>query len=464
MLRLMSRPARRVSSVDVLASAVHRVVPSALGRVVDQARLDVGTIAADLRGERRRPFSTPSRPPLCAPDLGQIDPIFHALPSVLRSPYTLLRGDLGMLARELRGERVSPVHPRKAAARKSESRAVVRKLEIVERIDETADALTLVLREPSGAPLAFEAGQFLTLHVAIDGVVHKRAYSLCSVPGALHAAITIKRIAGGRVSELLHRTARAGGSIEVLGPSGQFVAPAASGPRHWVLFAGGSGITPIISLAETALLTEPDAKLTLIYGNRSRADVIFFSRLERLVREHGARLRVVHVWEQGGERTGVLDRAHVDALIDELDLVRDGSPTEHFVCGPQPMMDAVSAALVGRGVASSAIRQERFVSPGALRVDRALPTEAVTVTLRRRGKAVPLTVLPNQTVLEAALASGVSVPFSCSMGGCAACACTLVDGEMALEEPNCLTERERSEGKVLTCVGRPLGPVTLEVP
>jgi ring-1,2-phenylacetyl-CoA epoxidase subunit PaaE len=464
----MTRPARRVSSVDVVASAVHRVVPSALGRVVDQARLDVNTLAADLRGDRQRTFSTPSRPPERAADLADVDPIFHALPSMLRAPYTLLRGDLGMLARDFRGERTSPVHPR--PARKLERKAITlapRQLEIVERIDETADAFTLVLREPSGAPFSFDAGQFLTLHVSIDGVIHKRAYSLCSVPGEVTAAITIKRIAGGLVSEHLHRSARAGASIDVLGPSGHFVASPSSEPRRLVFFAGGSGITPVIALLETALLREPTANVTLVYGNRARADVIFFSRLASLVARHGDRLSLIHVWEEGGERTGRLDEPTVAGLLEELAL--HGESAEHFVCGPLPMMDAVQKVLLARGVDPRRIHQERFQSPGVLTVGRPLPTEPVIVTLSwrgegRRGQQVPLTVLPNQTVLEAALANGVSLPFSCSMGGCAACACSLVEGEMALEEPNCLTDAERQDRKVLTCVGRPLGPVTLEVP
>lgn len=463
----MTRPFRPVSSVDVLASVVHRVVPSALGRVVDQARLDVSTIAADLRGDRPRTFSTPSRPPVRATELADVDPIFHALPSMLRTPYTLLRGDLGMLARELRGERVSPVHPRPKVERRAHRKAITlapRQLEVVERIEQTADAFTLVLREPSGAPLSFEAGQFLTLHVPIDGVIHKRAYSLCTVPSEPSAAITIKRIAGGRVSEHLHRTMRAGASLQVLGPSGHFVAPAPSGPRHLVFFAGGSGITPVISLAETALLREPGATVTLVFGNRGRADVIFAARLAALEASHPNRLSLIHVWEEGdgAHHTGRLDAPMVRSIL--ASMPTEPGDAEHFVCGPQPMMDAVVDALRARGVASARIHQERFRSPGAVTDARALPTEAVTVTLRRRGKAVPLTVLPNQTVLEAALAGGVSIPFSCSMGGCAACACTLVEGEMALEEPNCLTEAERAERKVLTCVGRPLGPVTLEVP
>lgn len=463
----MIRPLRPVRSVDVLASVVHRVVPRALGRVVDQARLDVTALASGLRENRPRAFSSPSHPAEHALELADVDPIFHVLPSTLRTPYTVLRGDLGMLARELGGERISPVHPRREVNTTESRRAITlapRQLEVVERIDETADALTLVLREPSGAPLSFEPGQFLTLHVAIEGVVYKRAYSLCTVPGELTSAITIKRIEGGRVSEHLHRTMRAGSSLRVLGPSGQFVAPAPRGPRHLVFFAGGSGITPVISLAETALLREPSAKVTLVFGNRGRADVIFFARLAALEARYGERFSLIHVWEEGdgAHYPGRLDEATTRSIL--ASLPPDTGDTEHFVCGPQPMMDAVVSALGALGVARERIHQERFQSPGTLTSTRALPTEAVTVTLSRRGQRAALTVLPGQTVLEAALADGVSLPFSCSMGGCAACACTLLDGEMVLEEPNCLTEAERGERKVLTCVGRPLGPVTLEVP
>lgn len=471
------RHARRVTSVDVLASAVHRVVPSALGRVVDQARLDLNTLASGLRGDREPTFSTPSRPPLRAQVIDDVDPLFHALPSALRSPYTVLRGDLRMLARELRGERTSPVVPR-PARRLDRAPAIVlapRRLEIAALTKETDEGLSISLREPSGMRLSFEPGQFLTVHVSIDGVVHKRAYSLSSTPSDALATITIKRIEGGLVSSYLHRAFASGqlavgGALEVLGPSGNFLAAPASLPRHLVFFAGGSGITPIASILGTVLSSEPGTRATLVYGNKRERDIFFRDRLEALASAHPDRLRVVHVLEEASPlaaRVGRPDAALLEGLLDEHAILQRASgeaPAEYFVCGPRPMMDAVRSVLLARGVSPSLIHEERFQSPGVRRAASSLPTAPVAVTLKKRGQTIALTVAPNQTVLEAALASGVALPFSCSMGGCAACKCTAVEGEMEMEEPNCLTDAERAARQVLTCVGRPLGNVTLEVP
>lgn len=460
----------RVRTVDVLASAVHRVVPAPIGRLVDQARLDLGMLSREVLGERAPSYSSPTEPLRHAVDLRDVDPVFHALPGALRGAYTLLRGDLGMLARELRGDRTSPVVTRPARPVAPASPAIVpRRVEVVAITRETDDALTFTLREPSGAPLAFRAGQFLTVHVPIDGVVHKRAYSLSSAPGRA-PTITIKRIAGGRVSNHLHRTVEVGAVLDVLGPSGAFVPEPATLPRHLVLWAGGSGVTPIASILEHALATEPATRATLVLGNRTAPDVIFAARLATLASEHADRLRIVHLLEDGelpaGARRGRPDEATVSALCDVLAL-GDRAPgevaIEHYSCGPALMMAAVRAALMARGVPAASLREERFQSPGQAPAT-ALPTTRSTVTVRRRGRTASLTVLPGQTVLEAAVAAGVGVPFSCAMGGCAACRCTVTEGAMVMDEPNCLTDGERAAGHVLTCVGRPMGDVTLEVP
>lgn len=484
-------PARRVTSVDVLASAMHRVAPAALGRVIDQARLDLNSLASEAWGEREPSFSTPSRPPVEATEIADVDPLFHLLPSGLRPSYTLLRGDLSMLVSELRGERTSPLVPRAPArldrarldrARLARMGAIEpsreltpRALEVVSLTLETDDALSIGLR--ADGPFSFVPGQFLTVHVPIEGLVHKRAYSISSTgsSGDAHPTITVKRIAGGKVSGHLHDAFRAGtlaiGSrLAVLGPSGHFVAVPASVPRHLVFFAGGSGITPIASIITSVLASEPGTRVTLIYGSRSERDIIFRARLAELSLAYPDRFRLEHVLEASdgsiAARVGRPDTALLEALWDELALgvrLPGEAPSEHFVCGPRPMMDAVRACLLAHGVAKTAIHEERFQSPGTS-MSSALPDVPVTVTLKKRGLSQPFSVPPQKTVLEAALAAGVAMPFSCAMGGCAACKCTVVSGEMQMDEPNCLTDEEKAAHQVLTCVGRPMGDVTLEVP
>jgi len=340
---------------------------------------------------------------------------------------------------------------------------------------ETSDAVSLVLEDPRGAPLRFAPGQFFTLHVRIAGEVHKRAYSASSSSldeGRFN--VTIKRVHDGRVSRHLVANARAGDILEVQGPSGAFAPSPADGPRVLVLIGGGSGITPLVSIARTLLASEPDTRIVLVYGNRGIEDVIFKDALDALVSEHApqgesaggmARFVVRHVLEQpppgwsGG--TGRLD---ADALSRELDVLGepDSAHVEYFLCGPAPMMTGARAFLEGRGVTPARIREERFVSAHAASGSTA--TGPLTVTVRLGGSDHALVVAPGRTVLDTALDAGVEMPFSCTVGGCGTCRVRLTTGTVAMDEPNCLSLQERTEGYVLACVSRPTSPCTLEVP
>jgi ring-1,2-phenylacetyl-CoA epoxidase subunit PaaE len=301
----------------------------------------------------------------------------------------------------------------------------------------------------------------------------RRAYSLAgpAVAGAPRL-VTVKRIADGRVSNHLNDLVKEGQLLPVLGPSGHFtledaerdlaergLAPA----EHLVLIAAGSGITPIRSLVETALETRPELRLTLIYGNRSEADVIFRDRFAELVAAHPERLTALHVLEHAegntlGATPGLLVREVIEAKLEGI----DPSETLYFVCGPAPVMDAARDALVARGVDEARIREERFQNPER-RTDAPLPADAQLVLVRTGRGEREITVEPGKTILEAGLAGGADLPFSCAMGGCGACRVRLVSGDVFMDEPNCLSTREKSEGYVLACVGRPTTSCVVEV-
>jgi ferredoxin-NADP reductase len=271
------------------------------------------------------------------------------------------------------------------------------------------------------------------------------------------------------VSRHLVGHAHEGDAIDVLGPSGAFTPAPARGARLLVLVGGGSGITPLSSIARTLLASEPETRIALVYGNVALEDVIFKESLDALAGEHpGAphRFRVRHVLEQpppgwtGG--TGRLDGA---ALARELDALDDPDlpGAEYFLCGPAPMMAANRACLEQRGVAPSRIREERFVSAHAVPGAPA-STKAHEVTLRMRGGERRVIVGGGRTILETALDAAVDMPFSCAVGGCGTCRVRLAAGSVAMDEPNCLSADERAAGYVLACVSRPTSPCTLEVP
>jgi ferredoxin-NADP reductase len=235
--------------------------------------------------------------------------------------------------------------------------------------------------------------------------------------------------------------AEVGMRLQVLGPSGEFTAGVGAG-RHLVAIAGGSGITPIMSIARSVLAAEPESRVTLVYGNRTEADVIFAAELARMMAASGGRFAVEHVL---GERMEVACVADADG---------------YFVCGPEPMMVAARARLLAMGVDAARIKEERFSAPA--RRQEAQVTSAQPVTIRRAGVAMDVIVPAGQTLLDAGLAAGVPMKLSCAMGGCGACAVRLTAGEVVMDEPNCLGDAERARGLVLACVARPLSPCTVE--
>ncbi|HTF36233.1 MAG TPA: ferredoxin--NADP reductase [Myxococcota bacterium] len=324
-----------------------------------------------------------------------------------------------------------------------------RSLRVAHVIEETPSTKTFVLEpaHPDGTPLLYHAGQHLIVVVDVDGVSHRRCYSFSTSPlSGDPPAITVKRLAGGRVSNVLHDELQAGDTLRVTEPAGSFTLDfAAQAPRRYVLVAGGVGITPLVSLAETILRAEPQSQVTLLFGNRSVEEICFRGRLAALAATFPKSLTVRHVLEQPplgwDESAGRLDGARVLNLLGSLDA------DLYLLCGPQAMMESVTAALRGAGVDADRIRSERFTY--AATGSREIPTQPRGVLFAASGKVA--TAQPGQTLLQAANSAGVALPFSCTMGGCGACKVRLKGGSVVMSEPNCLTERERDEGFVLTC-------------
>lgn len=466
----MSERTRPPTRVDVAARLVASALPRRLTPTIDRLRLDVQALGRAVRGEKTSPIVRgPDAEPRPAA-LEDISPVDHLLPRPWAERAKQTRRDVDMVWSSFFGTKPSPlVARRKVASREPAPLAALstRELRIERIVRETEDAVSIYLARPDGERIEFRAGQFFTVEVEVDGQRLRRAYSLASAALPGHAPhITVKRIADGRVSGHLHRNARVGDRLAVFGPSGAFtVEPDPRRKRRLVCIAGGSGITPIASIVATILTTEPESRIDLIYGNRRLEDVIFRERLEALVASEPSRFRVAHVLEHPpgdfpcGE--GLLTRDVVDAQLDAL-AIEEHEDVAYFVCGPTPMMDAVDAALRARNVPPSRIHRELFFRPEE-RKDVARPTAPQIVTIRKNGKDHRIFASPEQTLLEAGLSAGIAMPFSCAMGGCAACRVHLVSGEVDSEEPNCLSASEREAGYVLTCVSRACSAVTLEV-
>ncbi|MCA9658609.1 MAG: ferredoxin--NADP reductase, partial [Myxococcales bacterium] len=347
-----------------------------------------------------------------------------------------------------------------------------REVEVVERIQECADAVTLVLADPRGGAFEYEPGAFFTLLLEEGGEELRRAYSASSIAGRVdRLALTIKRVDGGRVSTYLNDQVKVGDRLRLLGPSGAFtITPEAAAARRLVLIGGGSGITPLMAMIRALLAVEAETEIALIYGNREPRAIIFREALADLAAAHPGRLHLRHVVEADGDEPGFVaarGRLDRDGLTPELaalpwpKVLVDG----WYVCGPEPMLHAARVCLDDLEIAGERRHEERFTAPRR-RGDASTRAKVATpVTIRRRGEERGATVIvpPGATLLEAARAAGQDLPFSCAVGGCGACRVKVVVGDVAMDEPNCLTAEERAAGFALTCCGAPAGPCTIEV-
>ena len=376
-----------------------------------------------------------------------------------------MRRDVEMLWKGIRGEKPEPFSSRPKVDRSQAAPFAGRRLQIAEVRRETANAVSLVLEDPFGTPTPFEAGQFFTITwppKSRPGEVmfEKRAYSgSSSALDPSRITITVKRVEGGAVSNAINDTAKVGEVVEILGPSGHFTVPEAV--EELVLIGGGSGITPLMSIARTVLASRESARITLLFGNRNHDEIIFHADIQAMEQEHGERFRVRHALEQPSDRVsathGRLDEETVQL---EIDAISPGPNASFFICGPEPMMEAAERALETRGVAKERVKTERFVT--LRRVDLPARTEhEASVVIA--GTPHTVAVGGMETLLEAGLRTGVAMPFSCTVGGCAACRVRLREGSVTMDEPNCLTPDEVADGYVLACVSRLNGPVVVEV-
>jgi len=341
-------------------------------------------------------------------------------------------------------------------------------LRVAEIVPETSEANSIRFAIPADLrdKFAFKAGQHLTLRATINGDEVRRNYSLCTAPDDQDWMVTVKRIGGGVFSNWVGDHLKSGDDVDVMQPHGSFTTEFdASKSRHLVGIAGGSGITPVISLIKTLLRSEANSRFTLLYGNRDSSSVIFLEALAGLKDKYLGRLELYHFLdaeEQDIELfNGMLDRVRCDDAI--LSLVPDAAEvSDWFICGPGPMMDAAEGALLDRNIPKERIHIERFTADrpaeALAREIAELQTKAegvtVAVTLDGRTRKVAFT---QGNILDSARASGLPAPFACKAGVCATCRAKVTSGKVEMAVHYGLTDEEVAEGYVLTCQSVPLG-------
>jgi ring-1,2-phenylacetyl-CoA epoxidase subunit PaaE len=319
-------------------------------------------------------------------------------------------------------------------------------LKVKELIKESINAVSVVfeIAEDMKAAFSYKAGQYLTLKTTVSGEEIRRAYSLSSCPETdSDLKVSVKKVEGGKMSTYLCESLKVGDELDVMVPQGTFVNEGAK--EKLVLFAAGSGITPIISILKSEL-NKGNQKISLFYGNRSEEETMFKAELEALA--NSSSLDVSFFYSKDSSR---LDASKVKNLVNAND------NADYFICGPEGMIAATKEGLESASIDSKAIHIEYFGSPKTEKpkTEAVVSGEVNEVTLILDGESHQVTLNPQETILEAGERIGIDPPFSCQSGVCTTCMAKVMQGEVEMENNFGLGEDEVEDGFVLTCICTP---------
>jgi len=323
----------------------------------------------------------------------------------------------------------------------------------------TEDSVTITFEIPDGLRDVYDfvQGQHVSVRCRVAGDELRRNYSICTAAGSGVLRIAVKRLEGGAFSSYAHARLRAGDVLEVMTPTGRFqtaLDPARS--RHHAFIAAGSGITPVLSLLATTLAVEPRSRVTLLYGNRTTASIMFLEELCDLKNRHPARFHLVHVLSR--------ERQEAELLSGRLD---PAGVDEWFVCGPRAMIEGARATLAGRGVEAAHIHSELFhagADPSPPPPPAAVAEGISRVTVMLDGRSSSFELAPDgERILDATLRVRPDAPFACRDGVCGTCRARVLEGAVIMDRNHALEREEVDTGFVLACQSHPASPtVTLD--
>lgn len=343
------------------------------------------------------------------------------------------------------------------------------KLKVDKITRETEDAVSIRFLVPPHLKdkFIYKPGQFLTFREDINGQDIRRSYSVCSSPYLdTMPTVAVKQVEDGRMSTFMNRQLKEGDLIDAMPPLGNFVVePDESKQRHFVLFGGGSGITPLRSIALTILHFEPKSRVVLIYANRDENSVIFKDDLDNLEQEFGDRFRVITSYDippvNWDGLSGFLTEEKISNIL-STEFPTIALRSEYYICGPGPMMEVVKNGLLKAGVDSHSIHTEYFTAAtkavhesDAPEYEEELSTDH-QIKVELYGDVHEIVVKKKQTILSAAQDAGLDPPYSCTVGVCTTCRAKVRAGRVIMDEREGLTDDEIEQGYVLTCQSHPI--------
>jgi ring-1,2-phenylacetyl-CoA epoxidase subunit PaaE len=332
---------------------------------------------------------------------------------------------------------------------------------------ETADCVVITFDVPAALKdnFTFTQGQSLTVKTDINNTEVRRTYSICSSPFDNELKVAVKKVEGGLFSTYANEQLKKGDALDVMQPVGKFYTELKGGnKKNYLAFAAGSGITPVISIIKTTLLTEPKSSFTLVFGNKNKNSIIFKEELEALKDKFIERFHMVHILSR--ERTETVinsGRINKEKLTALSKLVNYTTIDEFFLCGPEEMIFTVKDFLEEKGIDKKKIHFELFTTPGQKVKSEVGSKKSESdgakskITIKLDGRSIDFDLAFNNTsILDAALQEGADLPYACKGGVCCTCKAKLLEGEVQMDVHWGLEHEEIEQGYILTCQSHPV--------